>query len=550
MSNELISQYAVSHAKPTSFYESYERKEELRHQTHYCPGCGHGNVHKMLAMAIDELGIQDRTILIIPVGCSVFAYYYFDVGNVQAAHGRAPAVATGVKRSRPESIVIGYQGDGDLSAIGSAEILHAANRGEHITVIFVNNAIYSMTGGQAAPTTLIGQKSTTTPGGRNAETEGYPLHVCELLATLEAPVYIERVGLGDNKQIAQASRAIKRAVENQVRGLGFSLIEVLSPCPTIWKMSPVEAQHWVREVMEKTYPLGVFRDRTKEAVSRPLPEPPPALTQIPKILGVDSESSPEQVAEKLDPTGLLERFVKGHDISRAASAAKSARALSPAEDLSGLVAGAEPCSETPEANAPAAKREAAEVNLGVRVAGFGGQGVLLLGEVLAEAGLDAGLEVSWLPSYGPEMRSGTSNCHVRLSSHTIDSPLVTAPDVLVAMNEPSLRKFDVSVPPGGWVIFNGDAFPEDCIRPDVHVLALPFTHIADQLGDARACNMVMLGALLEIANALPQSSIDAALRRLVKHKRWVDLDERALVRGRELYRNSLRESTHELAYES
>ena len=271
MSSELISEYEVSHAKPKAFYQRYERKEELQHQTHFCLGCGHGNVHKMLAKAIDDLGIQDRTILVGPVGCSVFTYYYFDVGNVQAAHGRAPAVATGIKRSRPESIVIGYQGDGDLSAIGAAEILHAANRGEHITVIFVNNAIYSMTGGQAAPTTLIGQKSTTTPGGRNAATEGYPLHVSELLATLEAPVYIDRVGLGDNKQIAQAARAIRRAVENQVRGLGFSLIEVLAPCPTIWKMAPVEAQHWVRDVMEKTFPLGVFRDRTKDAQPRHCP---------------------------------------------------------------------------------------------------------------------------------------------------------------------------------------------------------------------------------------------------------------------------------------
>jgi len=490
MSNESISEYAVSHAKPDAFYNNYERKEELLHQTHYCPGCGHGNVHKMLAMAIDELGIQNRTVLISPVGCSVFAYYYFDVGNVQAAHGRVPAVATGVKRSRPQSIVIGYQGDGDLSAIGSAEILHAANRGEHITVIFVNNAIYSMTGGQAAPTTLIGQKSTTTPGGKNAETEGYPLHMSELLATLEAPVYIERVGLGDNKQIAQASRAIRRAVENQVRGLGFSLIEVLSPCPTIWKMSPVEAQHWVRDVLEKTYPLGVFRDRTRDAQARPLPEPPPALDRIPKILGVDAEA-------------------------------------------------------LHEANAHHPVQAAKVVNLAVRVAGFGGQGVLLLGEVLAEAGLDAGLEVSWLPSYGPEMRSGTSNCHVRLSNKTIDSPLVTAPDVLVAMNEPSLRKFDASVPPGGWVIFNGESFPEDCVRPNVHVLALPFTQIADQLGDARACNMVMLGALLEIANHLPQPSIDAALLRLVRNPKWLDLDARALARGRQLYRESQREMIHE-----
>ncbi len=483
MSSETIPGYAVSHEKSKAFYERYERKEELQHQTHFCPGCGHGNVHKMLARAIDELGIKDRTILIAPVGCSVFTCYYFDVGNVQSAHGRAPAVATGVKRSRPESIVIGYQGDGDLAAIGSAEILHAANRGEPITVIFVNNAIYSMTGGQFAPTTLIGQKSTTTPTGRSAANDGYPLHVCELLATLEAPVYIERVGLGDNKQIAQATRAIRRAVENPVRCLGFSLIEVLSPCPTIWKMSAVEAQHWVRDVMEKTYPLGVFKDRTKDAQPRPQHEPAPPLDRIPEILGLVDEAPPEVIS-------------------------------------------------TPNETAQ-------RVDLHVRVAGFGGQGVLLLGEVLAEAGLEAGLEVSWLPSYGPEMRSGTSNCHVRVSSRAIDSPLVTLPDVLVAMNEPSLRKFDLSVRPGGWIIYNGDAFPDDCKRPDVHVLALPFTRLADVLGDSRASNMVMLGALLEIAGVLPQTSVDAALRRLVKHRKWVELDERALARGRELYKESL-----------
>ena len=482
MSSELEPGYAVSHSRSKAFYERFDRKNELQHQTHYCPGCGHGTVHKMLAAAIEGLGIQDRTILIAPVGCSVFTYYYFDVGNVQAAHGRAPAVATAIKRSRPESIVISYQGDGDLAAIGSAEILHAANRGEHISVIFVNNAIYSMTGGQFAPTTLLGQKSTTTPLGRCAAMDGYPLHVSELLATLEAPVYIERVGLGDNRQIMQASRAVRRAVENQVRGLGFSLVEILSPCPTIWKMTPVEAQHWVRDVMEKTFPLGVFRDRSKEAQPLTVCEPAPALEQIREILGVAGDAEPEPAL--------------------------------------------------PHA-------EAAEVDLQVRIAGFGGQGVLLLGEVLAEAGLDAGLEVSWLPSYGPEMRSGTSNCHVRLSSTSIDSPLVSAPNVLIAMNEPSLRKFDRSVRPGGWILYNGEEFPADCARGDVRVLAHPFTHLADELGDARVCNMAMLGALLEIAGVLPQASIDAALRRLVKNPRWMDLDERALERGREVYRASM-----------
>jgi 2-oxoisovalerate ferredoxin oxidoreductase beta subunit len=481
MSNLIESDYEVVHSKAKVFYETYERKEELQHQTHYCPGCGHGIAHKMLARAIDELGIQDRTILISPVGCSVFAYHYFDVGNIQAAHGRAPAVATAAKRSHPHSIVISYQGDGDLSAIGSAEILHAANRGENITVIFVNNAIYSMTGGQVAPTTLLGQKSTTTPLGRSAANEGYPLRMSELLATLDAPVYIERVGLGDNKQIAQAARAIKKAVENQVQGLGFSLIEVLSPCPTIWKMSAVDAQHWVRDVMEKTYPLGVVCDRTSERQTRAIAEAAPTLEKIPALLGIAHD-------DRLD--------------------------------------------------VPTASNVSGEVDLHVRVAGFGGQGVLLLGEVLAEAGLDAGLEVSWLPSYGPEMRSGTSNCHVRVSRHTIDSPLVTVPNLLVAMNEPSLRKFDLSVKPGGWIIYNGDVFPVECKRDDVKVLALNFTRVADELGDARAANMVMLGALLEIAGGLPQSSIDAALRRLVKSDRWYQLDQLALSRGRALCRES------------
>jgi 2-oxoisovalerate ferredoxin oxidoreductase beta subunit len=250
-------------------------------------------------------------------------------------------------------------------------------------------------------------------------------------------------------------------------------------------MSPVDAQHWVRDVMEKTFPLGVYKDRTKEAQPRPLPRRAPSLDEIPWILGIADEDAHEEVS--------------------------------------------------------AGNIRTEDVDLHVRVGGFGGQGVLLLGEVLAEAGLDAGLAVSWLPSYGPEMRSGTSNCHVRLSSETIDSPLVTLPDVLVAMNEPSLRKFDASVRPGGWVIYNGDTFPEDCRREDVHVLALPFTRLADELGDARACNMIMLGALLEIAGSLPQESIDRALARLVKNAKWVALDVRALARGRELFRESCRD---------
>jgi 2-oxoisovalerate ferredoxin oxidoreductase beta subunit len=339
-----------------------------------------------------------------------------------------------------------------------------------------------MTGGQFAPTTLLGQKSSTCPEGRDAINEGYPLHVSELLATLEAPVYIERVALGDNKQIAGAARAIRKGVENQVRGLGFSLIEVLTPCTTIWKMTPVDAQRWVKETMEKTFPLGVFRDRTKQTQPRLAAKPAPALEELRRILEIESDDA-----------------------------------------KAGGVVGA----------------VARNVDLRVRVAGFGGQGVLLLGEVLAEAGLDAGLEVSWLPSYGPEMRSGTSNCQVRIASELIDSPLVPVPNILIAMNEPSLRKFYGSVSPGGWVIYNGDAFPEDCKRADVHVLALPFSQMANELGDPRMANIIMLGALLEIAQNLPQASIDAALRRLVKKPKLVELGQHALERGRELFRASL-----------
>jgi 2-oxoisovalerate ferredoxin oxidoreductase beta subunit len=510
MSSPSVSDYTVVRSKAKAFYDRYERKDELQHQTHYCPGCGHGIIHKMLANAIDELGIQDRTILISPVGCSVFAYYYFDVGNVQAAHGRAPAVGTAIKRSRPGSIVVSYQGDGDLSAIGSAEILHAANRGENITAIFINNAVYSMTGGQAAPTTLLGQKSTTTPNGRSAATEGYPLRISELLATLEAPVYIAHVGLGDNRQIVQADRAIRRAVENQVRGLGFSLVEVLSPCPTIWKMSAVDAQKWVRDVMEKTYPLGVLRDHTAEAHPRSAPEPAPSLDCIPQILGIGggdaSRVSVSCGSDSISIDSWSRENGDNHRVDRETSHPKPV-AFSAAD-------------------------------LRIRVAGFGGQGVLLVGEVLAEAGLDAGLEVSWLPSYGPEMRSGTSNCHIRLSQEPIDSPLVTSPNVLLAMNEPSLKKFAAAVQPGGWILYSGDAIPDDCKRGDVHALAFPFTQIADTLGEPRVANMVILGALLEITGVLPQASVEAALHRLVKQPRWLEIDERALSRGRELYRES------------
>jgi 2-oxoglutarate ferredoxin oxidoreductase subunit beta len=226
----------------------------------YCPGCSHGVLHRIVAETIDRLGIRDRTIGIAPVGCAVFAYDYFDIDMVEVPHGRPPAIATGIKRSRPDAVVFSYQGDGDLAAIGTAEIVHAASRGENITVVFVNNGNYGMTGGQMAPTTLPGQRTTTTPSGRNVRDAGYPLRVSEMLATLDGPTYIERVAVDSPKHVLAAKRAVERAFRNQLEGRGFSLVEVLSLCPTDWGMTPVQAVAWVRDHMMKHYPLGVYRD--------------------------------------------------------------------------------------------------------------------------------------------------------------------------------------------------------------------------------------------------------------------------------------------------
>lgn len=238
----------------------FERPKSLTQQKfHYCPGCHHGIIHRLVAEVLDELGLQDRTIAIASVGCSVFAYDYFDVDAIQAAHGRAPAVATGVKRSRPESIVFTYQGDGDLASIGAAEIIHAAARGENITVIFVNNAIYGMTGGQMAPTTLVGQETTTSPQGRNPKNAGYPIRMSEMLATLPGASYIARTSVHDPKHVRETKKAIKEAFQVQVEGKGFSLVEVLSACPTNWHMTPVEALEWIKNEMIAYYPLGKFK---------------------------------------------------------------------------------------------------------------------------------------------------------------------------------------------------------------------------------------------------------------------------------------------------
>lgn len=231
---------------------------------HYCPGCTHGIVHRLIAEVIDELDIEGKTVGVSPVGCTYNNYEYFNCDMQQAAHGRAPAVATGIKRVNPDNVVYTYQGDGDLAAIGTAEIVHAASRGEKITTIFVNNAIYGMTSGQMAPTTLIDQVTTTSPFGRKPEIHGYPIKVCEMLSTLQGAVYVERVSLHDIKNIKLAKIAIKKAFKVQMAGLGFSIVEVLSTCPTNWGMHPVESLKWVEEKMVPFYPLGNYKGKDLE----------------------------------------------------------------------------------------------------------------------------------------------------------------------------------------------------------------------------------------------------------------------------------------------
>ena len=461
--------------KPATFYDEYQRNPSPdKKMPHYCPGCGHGNIHKMVAEALEDYGVGDRTIFISPVGCSVFAYYYFDTGNIQAAHGRAPAVSTGIKRAHPHSIVISYQGDGDLAAIGTAEILHAANRGENITVFFVNNAIYGMTGGQMAPTTIVGQRTTTTPSGRKPSNEGYPIKVAELISQLEAPVYVERVSLVDNKHRAKTRVAVRKAIKNQIDQLGFSLVEILSPCPSGWKMDPVDSLKWIEDTMMKVFPLGVFKDLTKEV------EPMTLEHFIPKK---------EEIKELLDIQDFETPAIEIHEI--------------PVRY------------QNPE----------------IKIAGFGGQGVLLLGAALAQAGMLESKHVSWLPSYGPEMRGGTANCHVNIRDTEVGSPMVTNPTVLIAMNRPSLEKFEEDVATGGLIIYDESLIDTKPDRKDIEALAIPATKIADDLGNTRIANMVVIGAYCGYTGLLRKETLYESLKVAIKRKRLLEINMKAIDAG-------------------
>ncbi len=464
--------------KSAAFYDTYERRPgSNQEQTHYCPGCGHGILHKLIAEALLDYGVAENSVFISPVGCSVFAYYYFNAGNIQAAHGRAPAVATGVKRALPESIVISYQGDGDLAAIGGNEILHAANRGEAMTVFFVNNAIYGMTGGQMAPTTLIGQKTTTTPYGRTLQNEGYPIRMAEIISNLESPVYVERVMMADTRSINAARKAVRKGIKNQIEKKGFSFIEVLSTCPTGWKMSAPQSQEWIKTTLSENFPLGVYKDVADQVEPLNLEQNLATPARVPKLLGLDQDNMSFDDSEM---------------------------------------------------------KLAANIDQEIKISGFGGQGVLSLGIWLSEIGMRENLEVSWIPSYGPEMRGGTANCHVKLSNRSIGSPLVTHPTILVAMNRPSLEKFEEDVVEGGAIIWDSTLIDVEPARKDIVNIPVPATQIAKEIGNTRISNVVLLGVLSGFSDFLDPMVVQRVLPLIFKKKHLLEINLKAFQKGLEL----------------
>ena len=466
----------IKHAKPKTFYDEFARRGNGQKNTHYCPGCGHGNAHKLLAEVIDDLNIQNRVVLCSPVGCSVFMYNYFDTGNVQSAHGRNPAVATGIARTQKDAVVISYQGDGDLASIGTGPIVHAANRGENITVIFINNAIYGMTGGQMSPTSLVGQKTKTTPNGRCEDNDGAPIAMSEMLNTLKGPVFIERVSLSSAVNTIKAKKAFKKALTNQVDKKGFSFVEVLSPCPVNWKMSPVEAREWMKTVLEKQFPVKKFRD-IDDRPAKIVKKLPISDRELLGLLGVDTKS----------------------DFTRIYSEKKI-------------------------------------VEKKIKLAGFGGQGIMSTGILLANSAANENLYSTWLPSYGPEMRGGTSNAGVIVSSKMIGSPVVDKPNDLIALNALSLDSFENSVVPGGMIIVNSSLVSRKVKREDVQAYYVPATEIAQKIGLDATVGVVMLAVYALISGYIDLETIKDVLPNVIKKQKLISFNLKALEAGKSYFR--------------
>jgi 2-oxoisovalerate ferredoxin oxidoreductase beta subunit len=463
------------------FYQKFERHshgEGLKgHATHYCAGCGHGLVQKYIAEAIEELDIQDRTVAISPVGCAVFMYYYLDVGNTQAAHGRAPAVAIGHKVANPEAVVLSYQGDGDLASIGLVEIMQACQIGIPITFIFVNNAIYGMTGGQMAPTTLPGQRTTTTPKGRS-RLAGEPLRMAEIIAQIDGPVYVERCALFDNKQRMRTRKAIKKSLQLQVENRGLSFVEIVAECPTHLKLSPTEAERWVAENMTKYFPLGVKKDETAEPwfdIGKPSFEP----ERVMSVLGATD------VAAERSASGFPSH-IDEHDIE-------------------------------------------------AKFAGAGGDGAQTIAMLTTKTAINEGWDSTHIPSYGPESRGGTSYADVHIAVDEVLSPASPNPHLLVAFNAPSLEKFGPTVRKGGVVIYDSSVVHEPPkLDKSVRIYGVPCTGIAHELDTRMVKNVVALGAA-QAASGLfkPESFLHTLRRSLKSNCSLMSLNEVAFARGRE-----------------
>ena len=467
------------------FYEKFERHahgEGLKgHSTHYCPGCGHGLIHKYLAEAIEELGVQDRTIAVSPVGCAVFLYYYLDVGNTQAAHGRAPAVAIGHKVANPDSIIVSYQGDGDLASIGLAEIIQACNLGLPMTFIFVNNAIYGMTGGQMAPTTLPGQRTTTTPTGRTRIT-GEPLKMAEMIGQMDGPVYVERCALFDNKQRNRARKAIKKALQLQAENAGLSFVEILSECPVHLKLTPVEAEQWVKENMVPVFPLGVKKDVAAETEKWfDLGEPQFDAGEVVNVIG-GTDERPQRFGEGF-PSHIDEK------------------------------------------------------DIAIKFAGAGGDGAQTIAMLTTRTAINEGWDATHIPSYGPESRGGTSYADVHVATEEVLSPASSQPHVLVAFNPPSLEKFGPAVKPGGVVIYDSSVIQSPPqLDASIEVVGVPCARIAADLGKGMVKNVVALGAMQAATNLFPKESFLATMRQALRHDcALLDLNEEAFAWGGKAY---------------
>ena len=416
--NQIISPENIVCKKPTLMNDN---------NMHYCPGCSHGVVHKLIAEVIEEMGMEDKAVGVSPVGCAVFAYNYIDIDWQEAAHGRAPALATGIKRCWPDRLVFTYQGDGDLACIGTCETIHALNRGENIVIIFVNNAIYGMTGGQMAPTTLIGQKTSTCPYGRDPQLHGYPLKMADIAAQLEGTCYVTRQSVESVGSILKAKKALRKAFEASMAGKGSSLVEFVSTCNSGWKLTPAKANEWMKENMFPFYPM---------------------------------------------------------------------------------------------------KKE-------IIISGFGGQGVLSMGKILAYSGLMEDKEVTWMPAYGPEQRGGTANVTVIVSDERISSPILSKYDIAVVLNQPSLEKFEPKIKPGGILIYDGFGIINKPTRKDITIYEINAMDKAAEMKNSKVFNMIILGGLLKVAPVVSDKGVEKALFKTLpeRHHSLIPLNMEALKEG-------------------